>query len=299
MEIYARAKINLGLDVLGLRPDGYHDIRTVMQTIDLYDILHITACNPSSVSEGSGPAVFLTTDSCEITADHSNLVYKAAALLLEEFRPDEGLRIHLEKRIPAGAGMAGGSTDAASTLAGVNAVLSLGLSMEQLRHRAVKLGADVPFCLLGGTALAEGIGEILTPLPPLPPCSLLLAKPPVSISTKEAYDGLDQSRPAVRPDIDRTISALYKGDLEALALSLSNVFEPGACLRHPEILRLRTLMTKSGAIAACMSGSGPTVYGIFENEEKAAKACKTVLTEAPDAFVLVTKPYLPVAFPCS
>ena len=288
MEIYAKAKINLGLDVLGLRPDGYHDICTVMQTISLYDIIHIEP----APHEGSArrPEIHFTADSPQVPSDSSNLVYRAAGLLMEEFGLNQALNIHLEKKIPVGAGMGGGSTDAAATLRGLNELFALGLTDDDLMKRAARLGADVPFCVMGGTALAEGIGEILTPLPPLAACHFLIAKPPVSVSTKEAYGQLDTGRELKHPDMKRTIAAVRGADLHELAASLSNIFEPGIRALHPEVGELAACIRSQGALTALMTGSGPTVFGIFESADTALRARKTMSERFPQAFLCIAVP---------
>ena len=285
MELTARAKINLGLDILGRRPDGYHEIRTIMQSVDLGDILQI--------EKSPVPGIHMTTDSIEVPADPSNLAYRGAGLLMRQFAPEAGIRMHLVKRVPVAAGMAGGSSDAAAAMRGVNEVLKLGLPDSLLMEKAAGLGADIPFCLMGGTALCEGIGERLTPLPPLPPCFIVLCKLPVMISTGWAYGRLDQEVQLAHPDMDGVLAALSQGDLKGLAGKLGNVFEPPAAERFPKIREICSRMKLSGALCALLTGSGPTVFGIFE-EEAAAAACQAQLAAwAPDAFVRLVSPCPP------
>jgi len=292
IELKACAKLNLGLDVLGKRPDGYHDIRTVMQTIDLYDEL--------SVQLQDEPGIRLTSDSILAPADESNLVWRAAKLFLDAAAAGTGAEIHLRKKIPVAAGLAGGSTDAAATLLGLNVLTGKKLSIQELLRMGAKIGADVPYCILGGTALAEGIGEILTPLRLLQNCRFLLVKPPVSVSTKEAYEGLhagfDGSESSVppmpggRPDTEGVIRAVSQNDLSLLAASMANVFEPGICAGYPVITSLLEELKENGALASRMSGSGPTVFGLFDREETARGALEKIHSVHPDCFAGLYSP---------
>ena len=227
MRLKAMAKINLGLDVLGKREDGYHEVRMIMQTIRMYDILDIRKTKK--------PGIVLTTNLPFIPADRRNLVYKAAEMLMEEFGVEEGLSIKLRKFIPVAAGMAGGSSDAAAAFVGVNRMFRLGLTEEQLMERAVKVGADVPYCIMRGTALAEGIGEKLTRLPKVPKCYVLIGKPGINVSTKTAYENLNLAGIGKHPDIDGMIGDIEKGDLYAMASKMENVFEPGIIRQYPVI----------------------------------------------------------------
>ena len=289
----ARAKVNLGLDVLGKRPDGYHDIRTVMQTIDLYDELEMELTDV--------PGIELVSDSPQAPADESNLVWRAARLFLETNAPEKGVRIRLAKKIPVAAGLAGGSTDAAATLLGLDALTCKNLELQTLLQMGARIGADVPYCILGGTALAEGIGEILTPLEPLKGCLFLLVKPPVSVSTREAYEGLHAqaglsgnslSESAFRrPDTEGVIRGISEGSLPLLAASMANVFEPGICARHPVISRLLEELEDNGALAARMSGSGPTVFGLFDREEPAVSALEQIRSTHSDCFIGLYRPF--------
>ena len=262
MRLKAMAKINLGLDVLGKREDGYHEVRMIMQTIRMYDILDIR--------KKKKPGIVLTTNLPFIPTDRRNLVYKAAEMLMEEFGVEEGLSIKLCKFIPVAAGMAGGSSDAAAAFIGVNRMFRLGLTEEQLMERAVKVGADVPYCIMRGTALAEGIGEKLTRLPKVPKCYVLVGKPGT------AYENLNLAGIGKHPDIDGMIGDIEKGDLYAMASKMENVFEPGIIRQYPVIGDIKTLMEEKGALKAVMSGSGPTVFGIFDNRDKMAAAAKSL-----------------------
>ena len=264
MRLRAMAKINLGLDVVRKREDGYHDVRMVMQTIRMYDFLEITP----KKSKG----IFLTTNLPYVPVDERNLVYKAAKLLMDEFHVDDGVRIQLQKFIPVAAGMAGGSSDAAATLVGINRIFHLGLTPEELMRRGVAIGADVPYCILRGTALAEGIGEQLTSLPPLPFCYVLIGKPGVSVSTKTAYENLCLEKIQRHPDIDGMMEAVRNQDLDGVIRRMENVFEPGIVQQYPVIGQISQIMEENGAQKAMMSGSGPTVFGIFKDRKKMKQA---------------------------
>ena len=264
MELKALGKINLGLDVLGKRPDGYHDVRMVMQTIYLYDQITIT--------KRKEPGIGLSTNLFYLPVNENNLAYRAAKLLMDEFEIRSGVDIFLEKHIPVAAGMAGGSSNAAAVLYGINRMFDLGLSMEELMKRGVSLGADVPYCIMRGTVLAEGIGEILTPLPPMPRCQIVVAKPPVSVSTKMVYEKIDSRRIVEHPDIDGIIDGLKEGDVTKIASRMGNVLEQVTVEEYPVIDKIKRLMNEGGAKGAMMSGSGPTVFGIFTEKSLAKKA---------------------------
>ena len=266
----AMAKINIGLDVIRKREDGYHDLKMIMQTVRWYDRIALT------VTAAKG--IRLKTHVGFLGDDENNLAYRAARLLLDEFPPDQGLYIDLEKHIPVAAGLGGGSSDAAAVLVGVNRLFDLGLSRPELMERAVSLGADVPYCILRGSALAEGIGEKLTPLPPLPPCFVLLAKPAVHVSTKFVYTNLHLSDRTVHPDIDGQVQAIREGDLRRIAGKMGNVLEEVTIPAFPVIARIRDEMLQRGALGAMMSGSGPTVFGLFE-EEAAARGAANAFRE--------------------
>lgn len=264
LKLKAMAKINLGLDVLRKREDGYHELRMIMQTVRLYDRVQLT------VTEA--PGIRVKTNLSFLSTGEDNLVYKAAKLLMDEFQIAKGLFINLDKHIPVAAGLAGGSSDAAAVLVGVNRLFHLGLSREELMERGVKLGADVPYCILRGTALAEGIGEKLTPLPSPPACHVLLAKPKVHVSTKFVYGNLKVDQLAAHPDVDGQIQALQNGDLRKLAECMGNVLETVTIPAYPVIEEIKNEMKQMGALNAMMSGSGPTVFGLFEDRGMARKA---------------------------
>ena len=264
MRLRALAKINLGLDVLRKREDGYHEVRMVMQTIRMYDQLDIT--------RNIQPGIHIKTNLPYLPVNENNLVFKAAKLLMDEFKIREGLSIQLKKVIPVSAGMAGGSSDAAAALVGVNKIFSLGLSRKELMERGRQIGADVPYCVMRGTALAEGIGEILTPLPPVPQGYILVGKPGVNVSTKFVYGRLDAANLKEHPDIDGMIAALESRDLRQVADKLGNVLETVTVPEYPVIDEIKKNMVRWGALNALMSGSGPTVFGLFDDREKAEYA---------------------------
>lgn len=284
MVLRANAKINLSLDILGTRPDGYHEVRMVMQMLELSDGVTLSPC--------AGGGIELASDLAGLPTDERNLAVRAARLLMEEKGVTDGLRIRLEKRIPMAAGLAGGSSDAAQTMIGVNRIFKLGFTTEALMERGKKIGADVPYCILGGTALAGGIGEVLTPLPPMPDAFVLLAKPDIGVSTGEVYRAYD-SRPAeTHPDTEAQIRALRENSLSAAAAPgvMENVLESVTGRMYPIIGVLEDVMRKSGALAARMSGSGPTVFGIFEDRQK-AEMCRTALTASyPSVWTCLTSP---------
>lgn len=271
MRLRALAKINLGLDILGKRPDGYHDVRMIMQTILMYDVLEI--------HKKEEPGISLTTNVSFVPDDERNLVYKAAKLLMDEFQIKEGLDMKLDKFIPVAAGMAGGSSDAAAAFVGVNRLFDLGLTEQELMERAVKVGADVPYCIMRGTALAEGIGEKLTRIAQIPRCYVLIGKPGINVSTKAAYESMNLAEIKEHPDIDGMIRDIENGDLISMASRMGNVFEPGLIRKYPVIGEIRDLMEANGALKAMMSGSGPTVFGIFDDEKKMEQAA-AVLRES-------------------
>ena len=266
MKLRAYAKINLGLDVLRRREDGYHDVKMIMQTIQMYDMLEM--------EKSEQPGIHLTTNLSYIPVNENNLVYKAVKLLMNQYRIEEGITISLNKFIPVAAGMAGGSSDAAAALVGVNRMFQLGLTRQQLMELGVKIGADVPYCVMRGTALAEGIGEKLTALPPMLQCYVLIGKPGISVSTKFVYTNLNLGPDTHHPDIDGMIQALQDGDLYGITDRMENVLESVTIPAYPVIETIKDHMKAHGAVNAMMSGSGPTVFGIFDDKEKAEYACE-------------------------
>lgn len=276
----AYAKINLGLDVLRRREDGYHEVKMIMQTIDLYDTLTFRRRKESGI--------VLETDNENLSAGKDNLICRAAEKLLTEAGISEGAEIFLEKRIPIAAGMAGGSTDAAATLAGLNELFGLGYSIEQLQAFGVTLGADIPYCLMGGTALSEGIGEILTKLPAPPQCVLVVARPDIDVSTKFVYENLHADTLSFHPDIDGMEAAIRNGSLHGIAERMGNVLENVTVREYPVIDEIKELMKRTGALNALMSGSGPTVFGIFTEEEPAKRAAEEIRGRGLAGQVFVT-----------
>lgn len=268
MELKALGKINLGLDVLGRRENGYHDVRMVMQTLYLYDRI--------TIEKTEKPGIELSTNLFYLPVNENNLAYRAADLLMQEFGVEEGVKITLEKHIPVAAGMAGGSSNAAAVLYGINRMFSLGLSQEELMDRGVKLGADVPYCIMRGTVLAEGIGEILTPLPAMPRCTVLVAKPPISVSTKLVYEKLDAHEIEDHPDIDGVLEGLERQDLKKIASSMGNVLERVTVEEYPVIEKIKEMMKENGALNAMMSGSGPTVFGLYSDKRMAKEAAQKI-----------------------
>ena len=261
IRLKAMAKINLGLDVVRKREDGYHEVRMIMQTIRMYDQIEL---EPTEA-----PGIRVSTNLNYLPTNEDNLVYKAAKLLMDEFDVKKGLNIGLRKFIPVAAGMAGGSSDAAAVMVGVNRLFHLNLSQKELMERGVKIGADVPYCILRGTALAEGIGEKLTHLPPAPAGYVLIAKPGIHVSTKFVYTNLKANELESHPDIDGQIQAIRSGDLKKVAELCGNVLETVTSPAYPVIEEIKDVMKKGGALNACMSGSGPTVFGLFDDREKA------------------------------
>lgn len=264
----AYAKINIGLDVLRRRADGYHEVKMIMQTVDIYDELVL--------ERRKEPGIELRMDNSDLPSGGDNLICRAADLLFREKKITGGVNISLTKRIPIAAGMAGGSADAAAALRGVNELFDLGYSLKELQALGVGLGADIPYCLTGGTMLSEGIGEILTPLPAPPAAHLVIAKPDINVSTAFVYGNLHADSLAWHPDIDGMIAALQKGDLDGITGRLGNVLETVTVKAHPVIEQIKELLRKQGAENALMSGSGPTVFGIFKEKETAARAAEAV-----------------------
>ena len=272
MELKALAKINLGLDVLGRRENGYHDVRMIMQSVYLYDEVKL--------DQSEEPGIRVRTNLGFLPTGEGNIAYKAAQMLTDEFGIGPGIDISLNKHIPVAAGLAGGSADAAAVLFGLNRMFGLKLSQKELMERGVKLGADVPYCIMRGTVLAEGIGEELTVLPAMPKCTVLIAKPPVSVSTKVVYEALDAREITVHPDIDGIIEGLKEGNLKRIASSMGNVLESVTIPMHPVIEQIKDEMKAAGALNAMMSGSGPTVFGLFENRAAARDAQRRIREKA-------------------
>ncbi len=280
LKLNAYAKINLGLDVVRKREDGYHEVRMIMQTINMYDYLTMNTLEENNI--------VLSTNLSSLPIDENNLVYKAVKLIKEKHNIKTGVSIELEKHIPIAAGMAGGSTDCAAALVGMNKLFDLKLSTQKLMDYGVTLGADVPYCILRGTALSEGIGEILTPLPPVPQCFVLIAKPPIHVSTKFVYENLKLNELKKHPDIDGMVEAIKENNLSGIANRLGNVLETVTIPEYPEIATLKQIMLDANAMNSLMSGSGPTVFGLFEKEEDAQKAYELCKNQNPSNVVYLT-----------
>lgn len=263
LELSAHGKINLSLDVLRRRPDGYHEVKMIMHTVGLYDSIFIKRERERGIR--------MECNLPSLPTNEENLMVKAAKTLMEEFSIGEGLRMRLVKRLPIAAGMAGGSSDAASVFHGLNQIFHLGLSTEELEKRAVKLGADIPFCLHKGCYLSEGIGEKLCKLSPLPPCTILLVKPAFSLSTKLIYENLHLENISSKdhPDVDGMVERLEMGSLKEICALGGNLLEKVSISLRPEIQELKNRFLKEGALLSLMSGSGPTVFAIFQREERA------------------------------
>lgn len=279
----AYAKINLTLDVTGRRPDGYHTVRMVMQSVGLHDDVTVTRTGTGGVT--------LACDKPFVPTDGRNLAVRAA----EHFfactgLACDGLHIALKKRIPVAAGLAGGSTDAAAVLRALDTLYGAGLSTDALCGMGLALGADVPYCLVGGTMLAEGIGEVLTPLPPLPDCWAVLCKPGFAVSTAAVYAALDGCTPSARPDTAGVLRALQAGDYAGVCRRLCNVMEAVTAAGHAEIGRIKDTLMACGADGAAMSGSGPTTFGLFRTQAQAQTAYAALRQTFPDTHLTRMQP---------
>lgn len=259
----APAKINLCLDVLRKREDGYHDVEMVMTMVDLADRLEM--------SELPRDTIIISSQAGYIPLDEKNLAFQAARLIKERYGVTRGVYIHLDKKIPVAAGLAGGSSDAAATLRGLNRLWGLGLTNTELEALGAELGSDVPFCVRGGTVLATGRGEVLTDAPAPPQCWVVLAKPPIHVSTAEVYRRLQVDRISERPSAGRMLEALRRRDVRDMCSAMGNVLEEVTFRLHPEVRQIKELMLRLGAEGALMSGSGPTVFGVVEKEAKVAR----------------------------
>lgn len=269
IRLKARAKVNLALDVVRRRDDGYHEVRMIMQSIRLYDMLYMKKTSKKG-------EINIKTNLSYLPVNENNLVYKAVKLMFDTYNINSGISIELEKFIPVAAGMAGGSSDAAAAMVGVNRLFDIGASQEELMRLGVKIGADVPFCIMRGTVLAEGIGEVLTPLKKAPDMHIVVAKPPINVSTKFVYEHLRLDESVKHPDIDGMIEAIDNQDVYSIASKLSNVLESVTIAQYPVIEEIKNVMKANGALNAIMSGSGPTVFGIYDDEAQ-AKKCVEVL----------------------
>ncbi|ONI40343.1 4-(cytidine 5'-diphospho)-2-C-methyl-D-erythritol kinase [Candidatus Epulonipiscium fishelsonii] len=283
----AKAKINISLDVIGKRENGYHDLRMIMQTINLYDTIYI--------KKTKSPKIQINTNIPWLPIDDKNIAYQAVQVFLEEANLKYGVYIDIFKRIPISAGLAGGSTDAAAVLVGLNKIFRTGFSKRKLMEIGVKLGADVPFCILRGTVLAEGIGEVLTPLPSIPYTYILLAKPNISVSTATVYQALCISSIKVHPKTDELINAIKCKDIKFIFSNMENVLQEVTIAMYPEIEKIKKEMLNQGAIASMMSGSGPTVFGVYKNNNDVIKAANYFKEIYGLKEVYVTSTYYPEA----
>ncbi len=285
IEKSAYGKINLGLDVTGRRDDGYHIVRMIMQNVDIYDTL--------TFEDNDSGDIILTASSDKIPIDESNLICKVARQLQKEYSVTKGANIHLVKRIPVAAGMAGGSTDGAAAYVALNELWGLGLDKKRLCELAVNLGADIPYCIMGGTALAEGIGEELTTIADMPDCQLVVAKPDIDVSTGWVYKELDSKEIESHPDIDGIRAAIEAGDLKKMCSLIGNVLEPVTASKYEVIGKLEALLTEAGAVGAFMTGSGPTVFGVFDDSGLAKKGYESVEKSGIPVQVFLSGPINP------
>ena len=279
IDLKSRAKINLSIDVLGKRADGYHIVEMIMQTIDLYDNLKITKIE--------GDFIKIKSDSGDIPLNQDNIVYKAADILKKRFNIKDGVEIYIQKNIPVAAGMAGGSSNAAAVLVGLNKVWNLGLSENELKEIGLQLGADVPFCITGGSALAQGIGEELIKINGLSEdINILVCKPDIFVSTKEVYQSLDMNKIQKRPENEKLIESLKNDDIKYLSENMVNVLEEVTTSKYKEIKQIESTMMKNKALGSMMSGSGPTVFGLFDNKEYAIKAKEELLIDYKQVYLV-------------
>ena len=267
IELKAYGKINIGLDVIRKREDGYHDLDMIMQTVGVYDDVIISKEDGTKTCE-----IEVSTDADILPNDKGNLAFMAAKVLMEAYDIKAKVKIHINKRIPIAGGMAGGSADCAAVLRGVNQLFQLELTDEQLQEYGVKLGADVPYCIVGGTKRAQGIGEILTDLPRPPKCYVIIAKPDAFVSTKFVYSHIRPAQIENHPDIDGIIESIKAGDLYGMCEKIANVMEDVTIPEYPIIQKVKDILKSNGAVNALMSGSGPTVFGIYDDEEKAKQS---------------------------
>lgn len=277
LTLAAYAKINLSLDVVGKRPDGYHLLEMVMQSVSLHDTVQLQKNTTGDIR--------LTCTDPAIPGDEKNIAHRCAALFLQQCNISSGVDIHIEKRIPSGAGLAGGSADGAAVLVGLNQLFHAGLSENELIRLGVQIGADIPFCICGGTKLCKGIGEVITPLPALPDCTILLCKPSISIDTAEAFRQIDNGTITHRPDTNALCGAISKGDLSAVGSLLENAFE--TALPMTVLQKIKTVFLSFGALGAGMTGSGSAMLGIFDDPAKAEACAASLKTEYPDVFCTV------------
>lgn len=268
IKLRARAKINISLDILGTFPNGYHNLRMIMQTVNLCDYIFIKKL-PSFPGE-----IQLNTNLAWLSCDNRNLAWKAAKAMIDKYNLNEGVYIDITKNIPVAAGLAGGSADCAAVLVGMNILFDINAPINELIEIGVKLGADVPYCIMRGTVLAEGIGEKLTLLDNFPFCYVILSKPNVNISTASIFGIYDSMPSEKHPNTDYIISKIKEGNLEEISSNMVNVLEAVTIKEVPIIEKIKSEMLSSGALGAMMSGSGPTVFGLYDDREKAVQALR-------------------------
>lgn len=273
------AKINLTLDVTGKRDDGYHEVEMIMQTLSLFDLV---------IADKTRGGIHLSTNLHYLPSNEKNIAYKAARLFFDETGIRGGVKLRIHKNIPVSAGLAGGSGNAAAVLVLLNMLYNAGLSEKELCSLGAKLGADVPYCITGGTQLSSGIGEVLSPLPPMPKLNILLVKPFINVSTAEVYKEIDSAEITRRPDTAAMAAAIERGDARAVAGNLCNVMECVTERQYPVISDIKSKMKADGALGALMSGSGPSVFGIFEDYETAFSSAAGFLRSFRDVFVVKT-----------
>lgn len=279
MKIKAYAKINIALDVVGKRDDGYHLLKMIMQTVDLYDIIELEKCN-------SG--INLKCNKHYVPTDEKNLAYKAAKLFMEAYSIKSGVNINIIKNIPVSAGLAGGSTDAAAVIKLMNKMFNINAGDDELEKIALKIGADVPYCINGGTALCEGIGEKITKLKPFKDKIVVLVKPPFGVSTKEVYKAFDLSRVVFHPKTSEIINAMENDDVYFVANNMKNLLENVTLKKHRVISNIKSDMNDNGAISSMMSGSGPTVFAFFDDMLKAQKCYDEMKKKFKDVYITRT-----------
>lgn len=280
IKLNARAKINITLDVLGTREDGYHDLSMIMQTINLCDNLYIKKTDTGNIE--------MKSNLSWLPCDERNLVYRAAAKMKEIYGIKEGICLELSKNIPVAAGMAGGSTDCAAALIGIRNLFSVNAGDKELMAIGKELGADVPYCIMRGTALAEGIGEVLTPLPPFPDCTVLIAKPPINVSTSTVFGAFDINKVEKRPDNKKMIELIKAKDLEGICRNMCNVLESVTVKNYPIIDDIKSTMLENDAIGSMMSGSGPTVFGFYKDYKTALKGLRAIKSKFKFREVYIT-----------
>ncbi|OPJ54802.1 4-(cytidine 5'-diphospho)-2-C-methyl-D-erythritol kinase [Alkalithermobacter paradoxus] len=281
IKLKSRAKINLSIDVVGKREDGYHLVEMIMQSIDLYDNIQI--------EEIKEDKIIIQSENKNVPLDESNIMYKAASLVKQKFNIKTGVKINLHKNIPVAAGMAGGSSNGAAVLVGLNNIWNLNLREDELMDLGLSLGADVPFCIMGGAALAQGIGEKLTKIKGLKDTHILICKPNIFVSTKDVYTNLDMSKVRKRPDTQMLLDYINKEDIKGLCTNMENVLESVTEKKYPVISEIKNKMIKYKALGSMMSGSGPTVFGIFDDYEKGQYAKENLKLIHEETYLV--KPY--------